>query len=74
MMKSKEVQSFNAGGLLTHRNNVDVKNNSVDDQGTIPLRYQDGMGGIDIEQVRRDQRQAQQQFIRAILRHLRRQR
>lgn len=72
MMDSKKEQYFNGGGPLTRRDKEDVENDRAEVQGAIPLRYQDGMGGVDTEQVRRDQRQAQQQFIRAILRYLRR--
>lgn len=36
--------------------------------GSIPQRYRDGRGGINLEQVRRDQRQARQQVVRALVR------
>lgn len=34
---------------------------------SIPPRYRDGMGGIDLEQVRRDQRRARSDVIRAAI-------
>lgn len=37
---------------------------------TIPPRYQDGRGGIDLEQVQRDRRQAKRQVVRAMIRRL----
>lgn len=74
MVDSKEEQYFNGVGSFTRQDNEDVEKEIVDDMGAIPVRYQNGLGGIDIEQVRRDQRQAKQQFIQAILRYLLRQR
>ncbi|MCL7931600.1 hypothetical protein [Halomonas llamarensis] len=74
MMNSKHKPCFNVGDPLTRLNKEDVEKEGIDDKSGIPLRYQDGMGGIDIEKVQREQRQAKQQFIRAILRYLFRQR
>ncbi|PCC97981.1 hypothetical protein EAO82_04565 [Halopseudomonas pelagia] len=39
---------------------------------SIPARYQDGRGGIDLEQVRRDQREARRQVLQWVIRRLRR--
>ncbi|MDR5874634.1 hypothetical protein [Vreelandella gomseomensis] len=74
MMDSKQKPYFNGGDPLTRLNKEDEERQGDDDKTAIPLRYQDGLGGIDIEKVRREQRQAKQQFIRAILRYLFRQR
>jgi allophanate hydrolase subunit 1 len=70
MMVSKHKPYFNSGDPLTRLNKGDEEKQGVDDESAIPLRYQDGLGGIDIEKVQREQRQAKQQFIRAILRYL----
>lgn len=37
-------------------------------QESIPARYRDGAGGINIEQVERDQRRARQEFVRSLFR------
>ncbi|EAZ97899.1 hypothetical protein MELB17_13542 [Marinobacter sp. ELB17] len=72
MMISEEVLYFQSGGPVTHREDGEVADRSVDDslEGTIPLRYRDGVGGIDLEQVRRDQLQARRQVVRAMIRRL----
>ncbi|MBN8239135.1 hypothetical protein JF541_08270 [Marinobacter hydrocarbonoclasticus] len=36
----------------------------------IPPRYRDARGGIDLEQVQRDRRQAKRQVVRAMIRRL----
>lgn len=38
--------------------------------GSIPARYRDRMGGINLERVRRDQRRARLQVVRGLIRHL----
>ncbi|MDQ7729833.1 hypothetical protein [Halomonas sp. SpR8] len=73
MMDSKEEQYFNGVGSPPRQNNEGLEKGIIDNTGVIPIRYQDGLGGIDIEQVRRDQQQAKREFIRAILKYLRRQ-
>jgi hypothetical protein len=72
MIISEEVRYFQSGGPVTHREDGEVADRSVDDslEGTIPLRYRDGVGGIDLEQVRRDQLQARRQVVRAMIRRL----
>lgn len=72
MIVSDEVQFFQGRGQLICREDGEVKEGSVDDysEGAIPLRYRDGMGGIDLEQVRRDQLQARRQVVRAMIRRL----
>lgn len=72
MIVSEEVQYFHRGSPFTRQENDDLEKASVDDslEGTIPLRYRDGTGGIDLEQVRRDQLQAQRQVVRAMIQRL----
>jgi hypothetical protein len=72
MMISEEVRYFQGGGPVTRREDGEVADRSVDDslEGTIPLRYRDGVAGIDLEQVRRDQLRARRQVVRAIIRRL----
>ncbi|SOB76484.1 hypothetical protein SAMN04488490_2176 [Marinobacter sp. LV10R510-11A] len=72
MMVSDEEQYFQGRGPLICREDGEVKERSVDDslEGSIPLRYQNGQGGIDLEQVRRDQLQARRQVVRAMIRRL----
>ncbi|MEX0606312.1 MAG: hypothetical protein WD623_15480 [Marinobacter sp.] len=72
MMVSEEVQYSHCGGPLICRDDDDMDKGCVDEslKETIPHKYRDGRGGINIEQVRRDQRQAQRQFIRSMIRHL----
>lgn len=72
MFVSEEVRYFHNGDLLTRRGNDDVEDGNVNDslEGAIPLRYQDGSQGINLEHVRQDQRQARRQVIRAMIRRL----
>ncbi|MCL5426398.1 hypothetical protein ACQKE4_20440 [Halomonas sp. NPDC076908] len=74
MTKTIEKQCFNNDSSSTRLNNEGVEKRIIGGTETIPLRYQYGLGGIDIEQVHRDQNQAKREFIRAILKYLRRQR
>ena len=71
MTNTIEKQRFNNGGSSTCLDNDGVEKRIIGGTETIPLRYQYGLGGIDIEQVRRDQDQAKREFIRAILKYLR---
>ncbi len=75
MIVSREVQFFHGGLPLTRRDNDEVTEGSevsVDDslRGSIPSRYRDGLGGIDLEQVRKDQRQARLEVVRAMMQRL----
>ena len=72
MMISEEVRYFHDDDPLTRRDDGKVEEGSGGDslEGTIPLRYRDGVGGIDLEQVRRDQLQARREVVRAIIRRL----
>jgi|GEM_PF-726523 len=71
MIFSEKIQ-YSHGGALTHGNNDCVGTESHDGsrEETIPLRYRNGLGGIDLEQVRRDQLQARQQVVRAMIQRL----
>ncbi len=72
MIFSEKIQYSHGGGSFTHRDNDCVEKESHDDsrEGTIPLRYRNGLGGIDLEQVRRDQLQARRQVVRAMIQRL----
>lgn len=72
MIVSGEMQCFQGVGVVTRRDNADVEAGRVADSltGAIASRYRDGLGGIDLQQVRRDQRQARRQVTRAMIRRL----
>lgn len=72
MIVSGEVQYFHGVGVLTRRDPADVEAGhvGVSLKGAIAPRYRDGLGGIDLEQVRRDQRQARRQVVRAMIQRL----
>lgn len=75
-MNSKKVQNFQQNfqhhGSLPHRDNDDAAEESIDasPKGSIPPRYCDGRGGIDLERVRLDQHEAQRQVIQAMIRRI----
>ncbi len=72
MLISEEMKYFHGGIPFAHRDNDDVTDRRVDESlgGCIPPRYQNGLGGIDLEQVSRDQRQARREFVGAMLQRL----
>lgn len=72
MLFLSEAHHFQHGDPLTHSDNDDIEEVSTDDSPieSIPHRYRDGGGGIDLEQVRRDQLRARRQAVQAILRRL----
>ncbi|HET8802730.1 MAG TPA: hypothetical protein VFN01_16290 [Marinobacter sp.] len=72
MLMSEEMKYFHGGNPLARRGNHEAPDRSADDslEGNIPPRYRDGLGGINLEQVKRDQRRARQEFVRAMLRGL----
>lgn len=39
-------------------------------ENAIPARYRNARGGVNLEQVRRDQRRARRDALRALVRHL----
>lgn len=69
MLVSKEMTYFHGHNPLAFREKDDVSDRSVDrsPESSIPPRYRDGMGGINLEQVRRDQRRARREFVRAMI-------
>ncbi len=54
-----------------HSQNDDLEAGTAKEpkEETIPLRYRNGQGGVDIERVRRDQIQARRQVVRAMIRY-----
>ena len=72
MLISDEMKYFHGGNPLARGVNDDVTGQRVDEsfEGSIPPRYRDGRGGINMEQVQRDQRQARQELVRAMLHRL----
>jgi hypothetical protein len=71
MLISAEKIYPRGGNPLTFREHAD-RNTKESHRNSIPLRYRDGMGGIDLEQVKRDQRRARRDFVRAMIRGLNR--
>ncbi len=69
MLLSKEMNYFHGHNPLAFRENDDVSGRGVDrlPGNSIPTRYRDGMGGIDLELVRRDQRRARREFVQAMI-------
>ncbi|MBP0049269.1 hypothetical protein H9C73_11025 [Marinobacterium sp. AK62] len=66
MIASGEAQYFQDGGLLARQDNNDAQiPHLAPDHGSIPHRYQNGQGGIDVHQVQRDQMRAQRDCVRA---------
>lgn len=72
MLISDQIKYFHSGNPLAGRENDDVSGQRLDEsfEGSIPPRYRDGRGGIDLEQVKRDQRQARQELVQAMLHRL----
>lgn len=67
-----EAHHFQQGDPLTHSGKDDIEEVSTDDSPieSIPQRYRDGSGGIDLDQVRQDQLRARRQVVQAMLRRL----
>ena len=72
MLMLKEIRYFQGGNPSAFRENDDVSVRRTEDslEGSIPPRYRDGLGGINLEQVKRDQRRARRDFVRAMIRRL----
>ncbi|WP_166254893.1 hypothetical protein [Marinobacter salicampi] len=72
MMISGEAHYGNGDSSLFRQPDTVVDERNVDGspKGTIPNRYRDGLGGINLEQVRQDQRQARRDVVRGMLRRL----
>lgn len=73
MLISEEIQYFQGSNPLTRRDGDDVSDRCVNDSSgnSVPCRYRDGMGGVNLEKVKRDQRQARKEVVRAMIRSLR---
>jgi hypothetical protein len=67
-----EAHHFQQGDPLTDSGKDDIEEVSTDDSPieSIPQRYRDGSGGIDLDQVRQDQLRARRQVVQAMLRRL----
>jgi len=72
MLIPAEKTYLRGGNPLAFRDNDDAPGRAPSDapKSNIPPRYRDRMGGINLEQVRRDQRRARREFVRAIIRSL----
>lgn len=72
MLISEQIKYFHSGNPLTRPEHDDVSDQRVDEpiEGSIPPRYRDGRGGINMAQVKRDQRQARQELVQAMLHRL----
>ena len=69
MLFSSQAHHYQHGDLLVHSDHHDKEGVSTDDSPgeSIPHRYRDKSGGINIEQVRKDQLRARQQVVQAAL-------
>lgn len=72
MLISLEKTNLGGSTTLAFRENDEKSDRDVKDsrQNSIPSRYKDGRGGIDLEQIRLDQRRARQEVVRALIRRL----
>ncbi|BES73140.1 hypothetical protein RE428_41580 [Marinobacter nanhaiticus D15-8W] len=68
-MISGEAQYFRSAYPLLPREQVRVGHGYSEAplKASIPARYRDGQGGIDLEQVKRDQRRARSDVIRTVI-------
>lgn len=68
----EEVQYVNSGTPVALRDSADAEKGSANNlpNESIPARYRDGRGGINLEQVRRDQLRARQEWLRAVVRRM----
>jgi len=69
MLISAEKTYLRGGNPLAFREHAD-RNAKESHRSSIPLRYRDGMGGINLEQVKRDQRRARRDIVRTMIRSL----
>lgn len=69
MMVLGEAQYLHGAGPLIVRDQDKTEDGYSDAElkVSIPPRYRDGLGGIDLEQVKRDQRRARRKVMRAAL-------
>lgn len=68
----EEVQCVNGGAPVALRDSAGTEKGraSKPPNESIPARYRDGRGGINLEQVRRDQLRARQEWLRAVVRSM----
>ena len=71
MLISAEKPYLSGGNSLAFREPADGNAKELH-RSSIPLRYRDGMGGVNLEQVKRDQRRARRDLMRAMIRGLNR--
>ncbi|MFL1406535.1 hypothetical protein ACJO2E_14465 [Marinobacter sp. M1N3S26] len=71
MIISAEVQHVYPGSATMRREN-EAEKRPVDSVpgDTIPPRYRDGRGGVALERVQKDRREARRQVVRAMMRRL----
>jgi hypothetical protein len=72
MSAFEEVQYVNSGApVALHDSGNAEKGRASDLTGeSIPVRYRDGRGGINLEQVRREQLRARQEWLRAVVQRM----
>lgn len=72
MLNSRKEQNFQLRDLLPRSDNDDMPKGSADDslKESIPSRYHDGRGGVDLERVRLDQHEAKRRFIQSMIRRI----
>ncbi|WP_297794911.1 hypothetical protein [uncultured Marinobacter sp.] len=68
MLISQEMTYFHGSHPVALRENDEVADRLPGN--SIPRRYRNRMGGVNLEQVRRDQRRARSEFVRAMIRRL----
>lgn len=70
MLNSEAVTYLQGRNLLVRGDDASGRRAGASTESSIPVRYQNGRGGINVEQVRRDQRRARQELVRAMIRCL----
>lgn len=72
MLISEEMTYFHGGSPLALRDADDLPGPRAGDSSSasIPTRYRSGMGGVNLEQVKRDQRRAKKELVQAIIHRL----
>ncbi|MCG8393214.1 MAG: hypothetical protein MI745_09030 [Pseudomonadales bacterium] len=68
----EEIHPLNAGVPVTRQSSGNAAQGPASNPPSdpIPARYRDGRGGINLEQVRRDQLRARQEWLRAVVRSI----
>ncbi|WP_141243400.1 hypothetical protein [Vreelandella boliviensis] len=72
MLNSRKEQDILRRSSLPRCDNDDVSEGSPDDslKGSIPTRYRDARGGIDLKRVQLDQHKARRRVIQALIRRI----